>query len=289
MMKKINTKVMMSGADYFSDEFAINAYMDDQVPVDVDRARREHADIKLCFEQAGIEVTTVGAPEGCQDGVYSANWALTRGNKALMANLPNKRQNETPFAEQKLREQGFEIVYLPREYKFSGQGDALPCGKYLFTGSQYRTDQEVHPLIENELGYEVISLQTVSHYDKSMQPIINKVTGWPDSFFYDIDLALAVIKPDLIAWCPKAFMPESQEKILALGDIRKIEVSLEEAMNGFACNLVSTGESVIMSNHAPKLQAALQVEGLQIYAPEVTELLKGGGFIRCTSLTLNNE
>lgn len=280
---------MMSGADYFSDEFAINAYMDDQIPVDVDRARMEHAEIKSCFEQAGIEVVIVGAPEGCQDGVYSANWALTRGNKALMANLPNKRQDETPYAEQKLRDQGFEIIYLPSEYKFSGQGDALPCGTYLFTGSHYRTDHEAHTLIARELGYEVISLQTVPHYDDNRQPVINKVTGWPDSFFYDIDLALSVIRPDLIAWCPEAFMPESQEKIHSMTDIRKIEVSLEEAMNGFACNLVSTGESVIMSNHAPRLQAALEAEGLRVYTPDVTELLKGGGFIRCTSLTLNNE
>jgi N-dimethylarginine dimethylaminohydrolase len=116
---------------------------------------------------------------------------------------------------------------------------------------------------------------------------MNRVTKWPDSFFYDLDLALAVISPTCIAWCPEAFVPKSQAKIRALTDIEKIEVSLDEAMHGFACNLVSTGESVVMSDHAPEFKAKLIARGLKVYTPHVTELLKGGGFIRCTTLTLS--
>ena len=100
---------------------------------------------------------------------------------------------------------------------------------------------------------------------------------------------MAIISPTLIAWCPEAFLPVSQERIRNLAGLEKIEVSLEEAMNGFACNLVSTGESVVMSNHAPNLQKELEERGMKVYTPNVTELLKGGGFIRCTSLTLNNQ
>jgi N-dimethylarginine dimethylaminohydrolase len=102
-----------------------------------------------------------------------------------------------------------------------------------------------------------------------------------------LDLALAVISPSLIAWCPEAFLPKSQERIRAITDIEKIEVSLDEAMKGFACNLVSTGESVVMSNHAPILQKQLEDKGLSVYTPNVSELLKGGGFIRCTSLSID--
>ena len=288
-MQKINTKVLMSGADYFDDGFAINAYMDDQVPVDVQKAIAEHADIRRCFEQAGIEVVKVDAPEGCQDGVYAANWALVRGNKAVMANLPNKREAEEGYAESILTSMGYETVKLPKEFRFSGQGDSLSCGNYLFTGSEYRTSHEVHPLLARELGYEVIGLQTVPQMDGQQKPVTNAVTGWPDSFFYDIDLALAVINDSTIAWCPEAFMPSSQERIRALQDIDKIEVSLEEAMQGFACNLVSTGESVVMSDQAPKLQKALESRGLKVITPHVTELLKGGGFIRCSSLSVGTR
>jgi N-dimethylarginine dimethylaminohydrolase len=44
-----------------------------------------------------------------------------------------------------------------------------------------------------------------------------------------------------------------------------------------------------MGDKAPKLQAAIQAKGLEVIALDVEELMKGGGFIRCTSLTLNNE
>lgn len=285
-MPQINTTVLMSGAEYFDDGFAINAYMDDHVPVDVAKAVAEHAAIRQAFERAGIGVVTVPAPAGCQDGVYTANWALIAGNKAIMSNLPNKRQAEEPYAESVLRARGFEIVKLPADIRFSGQGDALPCGRYLFVGTGYRTSAEAHPLLAGETGLEVVGLQTIPQTDAAGEPVVNPVTGWPDSFFYDLDLALSVIAPGLIAWCPEAFTPASQEKIRALADLDKIEVSLEEAMQASACNLVSTGEVVIMGSRAPQLRRALESRGFTVLTPDITELMKGGGFIRCTSLTL---
>jgi N-dimethylarginine dimethylaminohydrolase len=142
----------------------------------------------------------------------------------------------------------------------------------------------------------VISLQTKplrGFFGRGKQ-VINATTGWPDSYYYDIDLALAVIKaPEgnqkgLIAWCPEAFMKESAAKIRQL-PIDQIEVSLYEAKKAFACNLVSTGETVIMSAFAPQFKKALHSRGLKTITPEVRELGKGGGYIRCTTLTINND
>jgi N-dimethylarginine dimethylaminohydrolase len=275
----------MSGAEYFSDNFAINAYMDSHVKVNIERAIRDHKNIQKAFEDAGIEVIKVPPPKDCQDGVYAANWALCRDDKAVLSSLPKKRIEESSYAEQALKKLGKTIIKMPYGVKFSGQGDALPCGNYLFVGSHYRTDADAHKVLADELGYEVIGLQTVPLTDDKGKEVINKITGWPDSFFYDIDLALSIIKKDLIAWCPEAFTPESKHKIHDL-DINKIEVTLDEAVNGFACNLVSTGETVIMSEHAPLLATQLAFHGLKIITPEVRELQKGGGFIRCAALTI---
>ncbi len=283
---KINTKVLVSGAEYFDDGFAINAHMDDKVPIDLQKAISEHAQIVEAYRSAGIEVTQAAAPVGCQDGIYTANWALVIGDKAILSRLPNKRKDEESYARQILEGLGKKTVELPHDLRFSGQGDCLPCGKYLFVGSNYRTDREVWPLLARETGLEVIGLSTVPQIDNEGNAVINPVTGWPDSFFYDLDLALAVITPALIAWCPEAFLPESQDRIRAITDIDKIEVSLQEAQAGFACNLVSTGDVVIMSDHAPNLQVELNSRGFKTVTPSVTELLKGGGFIRCCSLSL---
>lgn len=276
----------MSGADYFDDGFAINPYMDESVPVDLDKAKAEHQAVKQALEDAGIDVIQVKPPYGCQDGVYTANWGLCRGDTVVLSSLPNKRQYEEAYAAEVLGKLGKRLVYVPQGLKFSGQGDALPCGDYVFMGSKYRTDKTVHDFIGKELGYKVISLQTVPTTDSTGKPVINAVTGWPDSFFYDIDLALAVLAPNLIAWCPEAFTDKSQAKIRALIDIDKIEVSFNEATKGFACNLVSTGQTVIMSANAPNFQAVVESKGLKTITPEISELAKGGGYIRCTTLTL---
>lgn len=285
MLRKINTKVLMSGADYFEDTFAINALMDSSIAVDRSLAIQELSELETTLRSAGIEVIKVNPPVDAQDGVYTANWGLTRDNKVIMSSLPNKRKSEEPYARSILEGLGFEIIEAP--YHFSGQGDALPCGNLLFCGSHYRTDPRMHDFIADKLGYEVIGLQAVPQIDDQGHEIINNVTGWPDSFFYDIDLAIAVLRDDLIAWCPEAFLPESQEKIRSL-QIEKIEVSLEEATSGFCCNLISNSETVIMSNHAPNLQRSIEEHELKTITPNITELCKGGGFIRCTSLTLDN-
>lgn len=295
MRPQINKIVLMSGVDYFDDQAAINPFMNKQVPVDRSRAAAEHNAIRASLEAAGITVIQVKPPADCQDGVYTANWALVRDNKAVMSSLPDARKAEESYAEQILRDLGKKIYKVPGGIHFSGQGDALPCGDYLFAGSGYRTQAAAHAFVADTLGYEVISLQTVPQKTWYGRPKINKTSGWPDSFFYDIDLALAVLsapngnQKGLIAWCPEAFLPESRAKLAAFEGVDKIEVSLTEAKEAFACNLVSTGNTVIMSAQAPDFATKLQSRGFRVLTPEINELAKGGGYIRCTTLTLDND
>lgn len=282
----------MSGVDYFDNGQAINPFMVQAEAINLDEARSEHTAIKKAFESAGIKVLQVPPPTDCQDGVYTANWALVRGGKAVMARLPSARKAEEAYAEQVLLDQGIKMIHLPEDLKFSGQGDALPCGDLLFCGSQYRSDPAAQQFVADTLGFKRIQLQTVPLLDDSGQSVINKYSGWPDSFFYDLDLALSVLKPPskgqkgLIGWCPEAFLPSSQQILRNLEEVDKIEVSLTEAKQAFACNLVSTGETVIMNNGAPDYAAAIEAHGLKTIRLSNPELGKGGGSIRCTSLTL---
>ncbi len=282
-MQHINQKVLMSGADFFGVE-ELNPYEHKESQPDKLKAVAEHELLEKSFAAAGIEVVKVPPPVNCQDGIYTANWGLCWQNKFVLSSLPNLRQAEEPYAKQVLSDLGYEIISPPG--RFSGQGDCLPCGNYLFVGSNYRTDKTVHQFLKNLYPGEVIAVETVPAIDSDGKPIINKITGWPDSYFYDLDLALAVLSPELIAWCPEAFTLNSRAKIAAL-PIEKIEVSLDEAINGFACNLVSNGEQVIMSSRTPLLQSAVEARGFKTITPEIHELVKGGGYIRCCSLTLD--
>ena len=291
-MTLINTKVLMSDANNFSDAQPINPYYGHS-PIITERASSEHSFIKQKLIDAGVEVVSVPSPVDCQDGVYTANWALVRGDKAILASLPNARKAEEAYAEKVLTDLGKKVIHVPSGLKFSGQGDALACGNFLFCGSGYRSDPEAQAFAATNLGFERVQLQTLPETDQNGKPVTNLASGWPDSFFYDIDLALSIIRyPDeehkgLIAYCPEAFMPESRDLLANFDAVDKIEVSIEEAKEGFADNLVSTGETVIMSAHAPQLTAQLRNHGLNVVTPEITELAKGGGYIRCITLTLN--
>jgi len=243
----------MSGARFFAVE-ELNPYENKNNQPDLAKATVEFESVKAAIERAGIEVIKVDEPEGCQDGIYTANWGLCRGDVCVLSSLPNLRKAEEPYAEKILSGLGKKII-KPR-LRFSGQGDALPCGNLLFAGSNYRTDAGMHEFLADTLGYEVVSLQTVPALAADGDPATNRLTGWPD-------------------------------KVRSV-DIEKIEVTLDEAQNHFACNLISSGDTVVMGAHAPKLQAAIEARGLRVIPLDLPELAKGGGFIRCTTLTLDN-
>lgn len=287
----LNAKLLMSDAKNFNNLEQINPYYHSE-DVDTAGAEREHARIRRMLEDCDIKVVQVPAPRDSQDGVYTANWALVRGERAVLARLPDARKSEEAWARHQLQKLGYEVIDVPEDWHFSGQGDALACGNYLFCGQGYRSDLRAQQFAADALDYERIQLQTLPELDDGGKPMTNAVSGWPDSFYYDIDLALAVIRePEdgqkgLIAYCPEAFTTESQAILERIDFVDAIIVSEAEARTAFACNLVSTGETVVMSKYAPQLKAALEAHGLKTISPEVSELVKGGGFIRCTSLRL---
>jgi N-dimethylarginine dimethylaminohydrolase len=291
-MTLINTTVLMSDANHFTTDQPINPYYGD-CPVDLALAIKEHAAIYDALVSAGINVVKIASPSDSQDGVYTANWALVRNGKAIIARLPDARKNEEAYAAGTLSDIGIEVIQVPASLKFSGQGDALACGKYLFCGNGYRSDEAAQKFAAETLGYERIQLQTIPQLDESGVPMINQASGWADSFFYDIDLALSIIKPPegnqkgLIAYCPEAFTTDSRILLADFDAVEKIEVSLAEAQTAFATNLVSTGETVVMSARAPQLKTVLESRGLRVITPDITELAKGGGYIRCTTLTIS--
>jgi N-dimethylarginine dimethylaminohydrolase len=280
----INRTVLMSDADYFVDT-GINSHSNGTEPVVQSRALADVRGISEALARAGVKIEKVPAPPDCPDGIFTANWGLNRGDTVILSSLPPQRQGEQPYAEAALRNLGKRLVKPP--YRFSGQGDALPCGDLLFAGSNYRTDPRMHQFLADELGFEVIGVEAVPELAPDGTPVINRISGWPDSFFYDLDLGICVLRPDLIAWYPGAWTEESQDKIRATS-VEKIEVTKTEAMN-FACNLVSTGSTVVMGKAAPKLKAAIESHGIEVTPVDVVELCKGGGFIRCTTLTLDNQ
>lgn len=262
----MNKHLLMSDARHFAVEYQINPYMRTCDQPDWEAAQTEHKAIVDAHLGLGRSVEYVSSVPGCPDMVYTANAALVRGRRAVLGRPPKERYRERRHFRSWLCAQGFEVVDAP--FPFSGQGDALACGDLLLTGYGQRTDRRMHRFLACHLGYEVVSLRTVG-------------PQW-----YDIDLVLAVIRPpDVVAYYPQALDAASLKAIRSLG-LDLIEVAPDEAAR-FALNLVSDGCAVTMTEGAPQFAAVLRGRGLEVVELSTTELRKGGGGVRCTSLTLD--
>lgn len=291
-----NQQVLMSGAEFMSNQLAINPYMDSSEPIDLAKAVEQHANIRKALESIGIEVVKRDAPADCQDGIFTANVGLLGidDETVLIAQLPKGREQETPYYEQIFRDLNKKILHLPNpDWFFSGQGDALRYGNTLLCGQRYRTTPapEIHAFIADNLGYTVLSLQTVPLLNADGSANMNEVTGLPNSEFYDIDYALSPIRwpseseRGLLAVCREAFDDDSLVKIMSIPNTDIIWVPYEEATGVSACNLVSTGQSLVMNAGAPITEAALRANGMHVVTTINDELKKNGGSVRCTTVT----
>ena len=250
----INQKLMVSGADYFADTYEINPYYT-QSAIDIEKAKAEHALILDCFREAGIELVKVDPPKDCQDGVYTANWALVKDGVAVLARLPEARRAEEAVACKYLQEQGIKVVQVPDNYLYSGQGDSLRCGKYLIGGRGYRSDPEAQQFAAETLGLELVQVHAKPQLNSDGSPHINPYTNHADSFWYDLDLAVSVIDeqittsaqkvsliissaPASMSLCPiKLQSSKPNSKSVALSASRRTSPSLKRAVVTFAASV----------------------------------------------------
>ncbi len=283
---QLNQRILVSDARYLEPK-GINAYEDTGDLPDLAASIAEHEAAITAYKQAGIQVEQIVSPEGCQDGVFTANWGLAWKGRVLLSRLPNLRQPEEPYAEAALQKLGFETRRATK--LFSGQGDALIIGgNRVLMGDGYRSDAAVAREVRDWLGLEpiVVRAKPKRRFGGFGPPVRNKVTGLWDSYFYDLDIAIGIISPNLIVVCFDALTSEGKAAIHGLKDVEIIPVNQGEAKYGLACNLVSTGETVIMSDRAPQLSADLRSHGLNVLALPNHQLCKSGGGFRCISLSL---
>ena len=75
------------------------------------------------------------------DMVFTANAGLAVGKKFIPSNFRHQeRAGEAPFFADWMKEHGYEVIWLPKDQYFEGEGDALFAGEALFCGYKFRTD-----------------------------------------------------------------------------------------------------------------------------------------------------
>jgi N-dimethylarginine dimethylaminohydrolase len=269
-------RYLMCRPEHFTVSYTINPWMVPANPTDTATAVRQWQSLYDTYVALGHEIELIDPIEGLPDMVYTANGGFLIDGIAYGPKFRFKeRAGEAgPFIEW-FRGAGFD-TREPVEVN-EGEGDFLLVGDVILAGTGFRSTGDSHREIGEVFGREVISLTLT------------------DPRFYHLDTALAVLDPVQgvenggperanIAYLPSAFDERSQA-ILAERYPDAIHVSDEDGAV-FGLNSASDGYNVIISPRAGGFEKQLRERGYNPIMVDLSELLLGGGGIKCCTLEL---
>jgi N-dimethylarginine dimethylaminohydrolase len=253
----------MTSPQFFAVDYAINPWMDTDNPVDTAVAVAQWEHLRDTYLRLGHVIDLVAPVPGLPDMVYAANGGLILNGTAVVARFKYlQRQHESIAYSDWMRSQGY--TPMQTQHVNEGQGDLLPVGETILAGTGFRTDRRAHAEIAEIFGRPVVSLQLV------------------DPRFYHLDTALSVLDDATIAYYPPAFTESSRARLKTLFP-DAIVVESADAY-AFGLNVVSDGRHVVYPAAAVGFAEQLTRAGFEPIGVEMSELLKGGGSVKCCTL-----
>jgi N-dimethylarginine dimethylaminohydrolase len=253
----------MTSPQFFAVDYAINPWMDTDNPVDTAVAVAQWGHLRDTYLRLGHVVDLVAPVPGLPDMVYAANGGLILNGTAVVARFkyPQRQQESIAYAGW-MRSQGYTPVQT--QHVNEGQGDLLPVGETILAGTGFRTDPRAHAEIAEIFGRPVVSLELV------------------DPRFYHLDTALSVLDDATIAYYPPAFTESSRAQLETLFPDAIVVESADAYV--FGLNVVSDGRHVVYPAAAVGFAEQLTQAGFEPIGVEMSELLKGGGSVKCCTL-----
>jgi N-dimethylarginine dimethylaminohydrolase len=253
----------MTPPTFFAVEYAINPWMDVSAPVDVHVAQAQWERLRQTYVELGHNVDLVEPVPGLPDMVYAANGGFIANDIAVVARFRfAERADESKAYAEWMSSRGYRPVTT--RHVNEGQGDLLLVGQVVLAGYGFRTDRRAHVEISSVLGMPVVSLELV------------------DPRFYHLDTALAVLDDHTIAYYPPAFSGAAQRQLHGLFPDAIVVGSADAYVLGL--NVVSDGLHVVLPAAATGFAKQLGDAGFEPVGVDLSELLKGGGSVKCCTL-----
>ncbi len=253
----------MTPPTYFAVEYAINPWMDTSTPVDVGLAQAQWENLYQTYLRLGHHVDVIEPEAGLPDMVYAANGGFIAQDVAIVARFRfAERAGESRAYAQWMSSLGYRPVYT--RHVNEGQGDLLQVGDIVLAGWGFRTDRRAHSEVSAALRAPVVSLELV------------------DPRFYHLDTALAVLDDHTVAFYPPAFSAAAQQQLRALFPDAIVADPADAYVLGL--NVVSDGLHVVLPSAAMGFAAQLRRAGFEPIGVDLSELLKGGGSVKCCTL-----
>ncbi|CAN5232755.1 arginine deiminase-related protein [soil metagenome] len=250
---------------YFTVSYRINPWMHPEEPTDTSLAVRQWDLLRQTYLDLGVDVQLIEPIEGLPDMVYAANGGTVIDGIAYGASFSYpQRQREAPAYMDWFREAGFE-VHEPRNVN-EGEGDFLLVGDLILAGTGFRSAVGSHAEIAEIYDREVLSLELVN------------------PSFYHLDTALAVLDDSTIAYLPSAFNDQGLAALRSRFPDAILATEEDAAVLGL--NSFSDGYNVVLASRATDLQRQLTERGYNPIGVDLSELLLGGGGVKCCTLEL---
>lgn len=224
-----------------------------RVPIDVGRARRQHAEYQHILTRHGYEVIELAEAPELPDSVFVEDTALVLAECAVITRPgAASRRPEVPAVRTALAP--FRELHEVREPGTLDGGDVLVLGRRIFVGLSTRTNREgVEQLreIAGGFGYEVVAV--------------------PIDGALHLKSAVTAVADDLIVIDAKALDP-------ACFGVRFVDVDVQ------AANLLRLHDVVLCPPTAAPYLGRLAAHGIDAQIVDNSELAKAEGGLTCCSL-----
>lgn len=267
-------RYLMCRPEHFTVSYSINPWMEPSRPTDTNLALQQWRTLYETYVSLGHEIELIDPLEGLPDMVYTANGGFVIDGVAYGPKFRfRERAAEAPAFINWFAANGFEVAE-PVEVN-EGEGDFLLVGNTILAGTGFRSTGDSHREVGEVFSREVVSLTLT------------------DPRFYHLDTAISALDPvegpggvekANIAYLPTAFDEKSQA-ILRERYPDAIRVADSDGAV-FGLNSASDGKNVIISPRAVGFEAQLRERGYTPVKVDLSELLLGGGGIKCCTLEL---
>ncbi len=258
-------KILMCPVDFFSVDYAINPWMDTNIPVNLRLAKSQWEALKNCLQDCGATVECLTPVPDLPDLIFTANAALWAEGQFWIAHFAHpERMGETPINQAYFTAQGY-TVHSEAHLAFEGEGDGFFWGGRWLIGIGPRTSMAFVEYLKKHLEHPVVPI-----------PLIHP-------HFYHLDTCFCPLNEHQALYYPKAFDKGTQSLLQHWGEC--IPVSDEQAQR-FACNSIVVGHHLIMPAGNEMLAPILETYGFTCHFCDVSEFIKAGGACKCLCLYL---
>lgn len=261
--------VLMTRPEHFTVSYKINPWMEPSNPTDTSVALRQWRTLYDTYAGLGFTIELVDPIAGLPDMVYAANGGFVLDGIAYGARFQYpERGPEGPAYMDWFAARGLQVVEPVSVNE--GEGDFLLVGDTIFAGTGFRSDTASHDELRRIFDREVLTLRLV------------------DPSFYHLDTAFAVLDdqggPASVAYLPRAFDDASRAILARRFPDAVIATDADAAVLGL--NSFSDGRHVVIASRAETFARDLELRGYTPHGVDLSELLLGGGGVKCCTLEL---